>query len=40
MGREPPVPGALGETYVALYVTTGYLVRSVTLTGGPGARGK
>ncbi len=39
MGREHLVPGALGETYVALYVTRGYLVRSVTLTG-PGVRGK
>ena len=39
MGREHLVPGALGETYVALYVTTGYLVRSATLTG-PGAWGK
>ncbi len=39
MGREHLVPGALGETYVALYMTTGYLVRSATLTG-QGAKGK
>ncbi len=39
MGREHLVPEAPGETYVALYMTTGYLVRSATLTGA-GARGK
>ena len=33
MGREHLVPGARGATYVALYVTTGYLVRSAALTG-------
>ena len=39
MGREHLAPGARGETYVALYMTTGYLVRFATLTG-PGARGR